>query len=73
VMLRITDEPADLSRQLFSSQIPIGPVDPVCPGRVEYIEINGLNQSFGTVRHVGRYGKHFYCFHYDFFAIDLGF
>src|ERR1700737_8372 len=70
VMLRITDGQAGLSRQLFSSQIPVGLVDPVRPRWVKYIEINGLKQSFGTVRHIGRYGKHFSGFHYDFFAID---
>src|SRR5208283_5566141 len=54
----------------LSPQVGVGFIDPVGAGRVKNVEIDGIRERLGPVRHVGRNGQNFARIHHNLFAID---
>jgi len=52
------------------AQICVGFIDPVGARRVKDVEIDGVHERLGPMRHVGRNGQNFARVHDDLFAID---
>lgn len=55
---------------MLAAKIIIGLVDPVGTGRVEDVEVHGVDQSLGFVRHVRRDGQNFTGVDHDLPAVD---
>jgi hypothetical protein len=57
-------------RLFLSPEILVGLVDPIGARRIEYIEIDGVFERLGLVRHVRGNAEHFAGMDDDFFAVD---
>jgi len=57
--------------ELFlSPEILVGLINPVGAGWTEYVEVDGVDDGLGFVRHVGRDAEYFAGVDHDLFAVD---